>query len=345
MSTGTGLVVGFLLLVGNAFFVGAEFAVMSARRSQLEPRAAEGNTRAEVAIWAMERVSLMLACCQLGITLCSLGLGAVAEPALAHLLEVPFHALGVPDNLLHPIAFAFAMTVVVYLHVVVGEMVPKNMAIARPERSALVLGTPLVWTARLVRPAIWVLNEMANLVLRAMRVDPKDEVASTYTIEQVQSIVEESQREGLLRDETGVLSGALEFSDKTAEDVMVPLVNLVTAGSGSTPAQVERLVASTGFSRFPVRSSCGDFVGYLHVKDLLYADDRRHDEPIPDKRIRALERVDPQDEVEDVLAAMQRSGHHLARVVDRQGREHGVVFLEDVLEELVGEITDASRRA
>lgn len=345
MNTGSGLLIGLALLLANGFFVGAEFAVMSARRSQIEPRASRGNVRARTAIWAMEHVSLMLACCQLGITLCSLGLGAVAEPALAHLLESPFHALGVPPNLEHPLAFAIAMTVVVYLHVVVGEMIPKNVALARPDGSVLLLATPLVGIARVVKPAIVVLNAIANGILRLLGVEPKDEVASTFTVEQVQSIVAESRKEGLLADHGDVLSGALEFSDKLAKDVMIASKELVVIPDGSTPEDLERLVARTGFSRFPVGNADGDIIGYLHLKDILYADDHRHDEPIPHKRIRALDRVDLDDEIEDVLAAMQRSGTHLARVVDTLGSAHGVLFLEDVLEELIGEIQDSSSRA
>jgi CBS domain containing-hemolysin-like protein len=344
MSYTTALLVSLLLLAGNAFFVGAEFAVMSARRSQLEPRAAEGNIRAKVAIWAMEHVSLMLACCQLGITLCSLGLGAVAKPAVADRLKGPFDALGLPEDLVYPVSFAIALAIVVYLHVVLGEMVPKNIAIAKPEQSAIILGTPLVWTARVVRPIIHVLNAMANGLLRIVRIEPKDEVASTFTVEQVQAIVTESRREGLLTDHGGVLSGALEFSDTLARDVMVPTSDLVMVGPDTTPAAFERMVARTGYSRFPTRSAGGDIVGYLHLKDVLYADDHRHSEPIPAKRIRDLERVRPDDDVEDVLAAMQRSGTHLARVLDRDGVDHGVVFLEDVLEELVGTIKDVTRR-
>jgi CBS domain containing-hemolysin-like protein len=344
VSTSTGLIVGVLLLLLNAFFVGAEFAVMSARRSQVEPAAASGSRAAGTALTAMENVSLMLACCQLGITVSSLGLGAIAEPALAHLLEVPFAALGVPENLLHPAAFAIALTVVVYLHVVIGEMVPKNLAIAMPERAVLLLATPLVLTARAVKPVIRALNAIANGFLRLARVEPKDEVSSTYTVEQVQSLVHESRREGLIEDRGDVLSGALEFSDLVARDVMVPLDQLVTIEGGATPADVERLVTETGFSRFPVQSADGDLTGYLHLKDVLYAEDAQHEDPVPDKRIRALDRVAADDEVEEAMASMQRTGTHLARVLDSSGRLLGVVFLEDVLEELVGEIRDEMRR-
>src|SRR5687768_2882790 len=143
MTTGSALVLGVLLLIGNAFFVGAEFALIAARRSQIEPRAEEGSRMARTTLRAMEHVSLVMAGAQLGITVCSLGLGAVAEPAVAHLLEPILEAIRVPDQLLHPIAFAIALSIVVYAHVVLGEMVPKNLAIAGPERAALVLGPPM----------------------------------------------------------------------------------------------------------------------------------------------------------------------------------------------------------
>jgi CBS domain containing-hemolysin-like protein len=333
------------LLLANAFFVGAEFAVISARRSQIEPLADAGRRAARTALYAMEHVSLMLACAQFGITVCSLGLGAVAEPAVAHLLEGPFHAAGLSEDLVHPVALVIALAIVTYLHVVIGEMVPKNLALAGPDRVVLVLAPPLVAIARGLRPVIGVLNATANGVLRLLRVEPKDEVSSGYTAEEVQSIVAESAREGLLVDEHGLLTGALEFSDLVAADVIVPLEDLVCVPAGSTPAEVERIVARTGFSRFPVTSGQGDIIGYLHLKDILYADDDRYAAPIPDKRVRSLVTIAGGDEVEDALATMQRAGSHLARVIDAAGQTAGVVFLEDVLETLVGEVRDATRRA
>ncbi len=338
MSTGAALGLGAVLLLLNAFFVGAEFAVMSARRSQIEPRAAEGSRAARTALGAMENVSLMLACCQLGITICSLGLGAVAEPALAHLLEVPFEALGVPEGLVHPIAFTIALSVVVYLHVVIGEMVPKNIAIAAPERSALLLATPLVWVAKALGPVIRLLNAVANGALRLLRVEPKDEVSSTYTVEQVQSIVDESRREGLLED-GGLLAGALEFSDLLARDVMVPLADVITVPGTGTSDDVERLVGQTGYSRYPVTGGAGALIGYLHLKDVLVSGDLELS-----AMARAMQVVGGDAEVEDVLAAMQRSGLHVGRVVDEAGSTLGVLFLEDIIEELVGEIRDGTSR-
>lgn len=338
----TGILVGLVLLLGNAFFVGSEFAIMSARRSQIEPRAARGEPGARQTLYAMEHVSLMLACCQLGITMCSLGLGAVAEPALAHLIEVPMHALGLPEALLHPVAFTIAMTIVVYLHVVVGEMVPKNLAIAMPDRAALLLAAPLVLVARIVRPVIAFLNQVANLALRAMGVHPKAEVTSTFTIEQVQAIVQESRKEGLIAE--GLLvAEALEFSDWQAHDVAVAADELVVLPVDATPRDVEALVRRTGFSRFPITDGYR-MVGYVHLKDILSAPPDAYDATLPAHMLRPLQEVSASAGMEAVLTVMQRSRGHLVRVVDGHGGQLGVVFMEDVIEVLVGEIQDSTSR-
>jgi CBS domain containing-hemolysin-like protein len=288
----------------------------------------------------------MLACAQLGITVASLGLGAVAEPAVAHLLEVPFAAAGLPEGLLHPLAFALALAIVIYLHVVIGEMVPKNLAIAGPERAALVLAPPLVAVARVLSPVIKVLDAVTRLLLRLLRVEPKGELASAFTAEEVHSIVAESRREGLLdEEEHGLLTGALELAARPAVDVMVPVGTLVTVPPTATPEDVELLVGRTGFSRLPVRDEAGTLTGYLHVKDLLFADDEAYTRPVPPRRVRALVSVPEHEDVEDVLVAMQQAGAHLARVVSPDDDTVGVVFLEDVLEELVGEVRDATQRS
>jgi CBS domain containing-hemolysin-like protein len=345
VSTGTALLLGVLLLAANAFFVGAEFAVLSVRRSTIEPRAEAGEKRAKVVLWAMEHVSLMLACAQLGITVCSTGLGIIAEPALAHLLEGPFEALGVPEQLVHPVAVVIALAIVVYLHVVLGEMVPKNLAVSGPESAALWFAPPLVLIARVLKPVIVALNWVANHCVRLLGVEPKDEVASAFTVEEVQSIVEHSRAEGVLDDDQGLLTGAIEFSSRTAADVMVPLAELVTLTPAATPDDVEHLVSRTGYSRFPLcdDGEPGTLIGYLHLKDVLYATNGNRSRPVPSWRFRAMAAVAPGDEVEEALRAMQRSGAHLARVEDG-GRTVGVVFLEDILEELVGEVRDAMQR-
>ncbi|WP_323793391.1 hemolysin family protein [Nocardioides sp.] len=343
MSDTAALVLAVVLLAFNAFFVGAEFALISARRSQIEPKAQSGSRAARTTLKAMENVSLMMAGAQLGITICSLGLGAVGEPALAHLIEPLFERAGVPEALLHPVAFVLALIVVVALHVVLGEMVPKNIAIAGPERSALVLAPALVAVVALLRPIIVGLNAIANATLRLMHVEPKDEVSSTFTREEVAALVEESRGEGLLEaDEYDRLAGALGFTEKSVEKVLLPSHGLSTIVRGSSAADIEALCAATGFSRFPVASPTGDLLGYLHIKDVLEPDEQRRNEPIDDKWIRPFAPVPAHAPLHEALEVLQRRGAHMARVVDTEGSTVGLATLEDVIEELVGEIRDGA---
>ncbi len=345
MSSAQALTFSLFLLVGNAFFVGAEFAVMAARRSQLEPLAEAGSRRAVLALQALEHVASLLACAQLGITVCSVLLGAVAEDALHHILAAMLGHTGLPDAWIHGLALALALLIVAYFHVVLGEMVPKNLAIAGPERAALWLSPALLYVTRALRPLIAVMERLAKFVVRRLGIDPKDEIASAFTAAEVHRIVDESAREGLLHTEQhGLATRVIEFSDRVAADVAVPTADLVTLAPGATPADVERLVAKRGFSRYPVLGTDGDVDGYIHLKDVLYADGRERKDPVPAKRIRRLATVAPHDEIEDVLESMQRTGSHLARVVLPDGTVTGVVFLEDVIEELVGEVLDASQR-
>ncbi|MGH3424771.1 MAG: hemolysin family protein [Nocardioidaceae bacterium] len=343
MSPWVGILVTLGLLGLNAVFVGAEFALISARRTQIEPRVAAGSTPARLALRAMEEVSLVMAAAQLGITICSLGLGSVGEPAVAHLLEPVFAVLSVPDGVVHPLSFVIAMSVVVYAHVVLGEMVPKNLALVGPDRAALVLGPFMVAMVALLKPFVVLLNSIANLAVRLLRLEPRDEVSSTYNHDQVAGLVEESRREGLLdEEEYGLVSGALEFHDGTVAQVLLPLASLTTVPQGATPHEVEHACATTGFSRFPVADEAGDPIGYLHIKDVLETAGR---DRIADKRIRPLATVRLGSGLHDSLRTMQSRGSHMARVADEDGAVLGVIMLEDVLEELVGEIRDSGRRA
>lgn len=330
-----------LLLFLNAFFVGAEFALISARRSNIEPKALEGSRAARTTLYAMEHVSLMMAGAQLGITICSLGLGSLGEPAVAHILETPFESLGMPEALLHPVSFLLALMIVVYLHVVVGEMVPKNFALAAPDRAALILGPPLVVVVRLLGPFIVGLNAFANICLRTLKVTPKDEVTSAFTRDEVAGLVAESRREGLLDlGEEQLLTGALEFEQRTAQTVLLPLAEVVTVPVHVTPRALELESGRTGFSRFPVSDPDGVLSGYLHLKDVLRTDDEALNEPTPSDLVRPLPSVGVRDPLRGVLSTLQRTGAHLAIVTDGNGGVLGLVALEDVLEELVGEITD-----
>ncbi|MDR2566522.1 MAG: hemolysin family protein [Bifidobacteriaceae bacterium] len=327
------------LLAANAFFVGAEFAIMSVRRSQVEPRAEAGSAAARLVVYALEHMPSMLATLQLGVTVASTSLGAVAESALAHALTGPFHALGLPTPSAHAVAIVISLVAVVYLHVVLGEMVPKNLSLATPERAALAMTPVLVVLAWALTPVTAALRGVAWLALKALRVTPKAEVASAFTAVELSAIVHHSTEVGVLPDADGLISGSLEFSTKQASDVMVALEDLVTVDEGVTPGELEARVAKTGFSRFPVRQAGGALAGYLHIQDVLdlTGADRRSD-PVPSGRIRPLVSAEASDEVEDILATMQLTGSHLVAV---QG---GVVFMEDVLEELVGEVKDIMQR-
>ncbi|WBL18660.1 hemolysin family protein [Citricoccus sp. NR2] len=338
-----GLIWLVVLLIGNAFFVGGEFAVMGARRSQIEPRAEAGHKRAKTALFAMEHVSQMLAICQLGITVCSLLILNISEPAIHHLFVIPLEAIGIPAAAADITAFVLALLIVTFLHVTFGEMVPKNAAVSMADKAVMLLAPPLVWLEKALRPVIWFMNWMANIVLRAMRVEPKDEVNSSFTLEEVQSIVAESTRTGLVEDSSGLLAGALEFTAHTAGSVMVPDSEVITLPAGGTPADFEEAVRKTGFSRFVLENDDGTYLGYLHLKDVMTISAERSREPIPLTKVRSMANVDASEEIEDALSLMQRTGSHMARVISADGQTVGVLFLEDVLEILVGEIHDATQ--
>ncbi|CAN5516470.1 hemolysin family protein [soil metagenome] len=331
-----------VLLAGNAFFVGAEFAVISARRSQIEPRAAAGSKAARTTLWAMEHATLMLATSQLGITICSLLILSVSEPAIHHLLEYPLGLSPLSADAVSVLAFVVALLVVTYLHVVLGEMVPKNLAFSVPDRAALILAPPLVMVSKVFRPVISVLNGIANLVLRTFRVEPKDEANSTFTLEEVAAIIEQSQREGTLDASTGPLTGAFEFTDKSARDIEVPLTDVVLLAASATPRDVQDAVVERGYSRYVVADESGEPVGYVHMKDVMELEVAQFDEPIPAKRLRRLIAIARDVELEDALARMRQHGSHVAKSVDADGVTTGLIFLEDAIEVLVGEIHDAT---
>ncbi|MFD1859145.1 HlyC/CorC family transporter [Aeromicrobium camelliae] len=335
-----------VLLALNALFVASEFALISARRTQIEPLAQSGKRSAKLAIKAMENVTLAMAAAQLGITMCSLGLGAISEPAIAHLLEPLFDALHVPHGLVHPISFAIALAFVVFLHVVYGEMVPKNLALAAPDRASLILGPFMLGVIAILKPVVIALNAIANNAVRIVGIEPKDEVASTFTHDEVAGLVEESRREGLLdEDEYGLVTGALDFHEGTVDQVLLPSDTLVTIDRAATPVDVENACAETGFSRFPVVDDDGDLTGYLHIKDVLETDEQMRHVPIAEKWVRPLSTVTLSAGLFDALRTMQKRGSHMARVADQEsGEVVGVIMLEDVLEELVGEIRDLERQ-
>lgn len=334
-----------VLLLGNAFFVTAEFALVSSRRSALETLAAGGSGGARIALRGMERITLMLAGAQLGITLCSVGLGAIAEPALSRVLEPLAGDAGLPETVGHTVSFVVALAVVVYIHVVIGELVPKNFAMAAPERAATIFGAALVGIVTVIRPVLWVVNGLANIAVRLIGLTPKSEVASAFTPDEVAGMVAEARRVGLLDDGEGALvADALRFSERPVAELAKPLPEMVTVPCGASPAEVEALSARTGFSRFPVTED-GALIGYVHLKDVLEPDPQRRAAPVARSVFRTLATVSGTDDLGAALATMQDSRSHLARVLSADGASvAGIVALEDVVAQLVrGGAQEATR--
>ncbi|MFG1807942.1 hemolysin family protein [Streptomyces sp. NPDC049040] len=329
------LLVGLLTLVVNAFFVGAEFAMITVRRGQVESGAEAGGRREGRVLWGLEHLAPLLAAAQLGITACTLVLGIVAEPAIAHLLEPVLHGAGVPDGAIHAIAFAVSLALATYLHMLFGEMVPKNIALADPVRSALLLGPPLVAFTRALRPVIFGINAVANGLLRLLRVEPRSEVASVFSDDELARMVGDAGAAGLLDERSAErLRDALELGRRPVGEIVRPADRVVRAPLGVTPEGLEALAARSGFSRFPVADEDGRVLGYLHVKDALDAEPR--EAAFPRSALRRITRVGAAAPLDDVLTAMRAASAHLAAVVDEDGRGVGLVTMEDVLKELVG---------
>jgi CBS domain containing-hemolysin-like protein len=333
----TEVLVTVVLLLGNALFVGGEFALIASRRTALEPLAAESR-RARWALSAMNQIPLMIAGAQLGITICSLGLGAITEPALAHLLEGPFGAAGLPENLIHPVAFVLALGVVVFLHTVVGEMVPKNITLAGPERSALVLGPFMLAFCTGTRPLLNAMRWASRMVLSLWKIKAIDAVKTVFTAEELAGMVTQARAEGLLGTEQYArIHAALGLNDRTAADMLLPWANVTTIADDASPAVIEAVATRSGRSRFPVvQRETRRVLGFVHVKDVLGYEGAARRLPIPAEIIRPLVVVPPDRTLADLLLTMRRDRRHIVLVSD--GRVPlGVIALDDVLHAVVGE--------
>jgi CBS domain containing-hemolysin-like protein len=346
MNNTVGVVLAILLIGANAFFVGAEFSLISARRDRLEALAEQGKARAVTVIHAGEQLPSMLAGAQLGVTVASLLLGRIGEPAVADLLRSAFGLTGMHPALLHTLSFAIALAVVVTLHVLLGEMVPKNIALAGPERTAMLLVPPYLAYVRAARPFIVFYNKCANAILRALGVEPRDELDITVSPVELSEMIAESVSEGLLDPEEHTrLTRALQIGSRVVGDVAVPLtdvqaVQVASAGSGPMVGAVERALAQTGYSRFPVTGVDGKFVGYLHIKDVLTLSGDPQT-VIDLALVRPLPRVPTSLPLADALSRMRRSNSHLALVTGEDGVVVAMVAMEDLVEDLVGSMRDA----
>src|SRR5271155_5394862 len=328
-----GVLATILLIATNAFFVGAEFSLISARRDRLEALAEQGRSSAVTVIRAGEQLPLMFAGAQLGITVSSILLGRLGEPAVADLLRKPFDLLGIAPALLHTASLVVALAIVVTLHVLLGEMVPKNIAMAGPERAAMLLIPSYLVYVRTVRPIIALYNRCTYATLRALRVQPRDELDVTVSTVELSEMIAESVSEGLLDPEEHTrLTRALQIRNRRVADVAVPVtqiraVPLAGPGFGPTVEAVETALAATGYSRFPIADGDRRFIGYLHIKDVL---------PLP--------QIPESLSVPEALSRMRRSKSHLALVTAQDGAVVAMVALEDLVRDLVGMVRDGMQR-
>lgn len=341
----TALLVALVLLVVNGFFVAVEFGLVGSRRTKIEPLAAAGDKRARTALAAMSDLNVQLAGAQLGITMASLGIGFVAEPALTEgIASLVEGRIDLPAGVIHTISLVLALSIVVFLHMVIGEMVPKNATLADPERALLLTAPPARLYLKVFGPLVWVLNRTSNLGIRLLGVEPREEFTSAHTAEELAVMLAESREEGLIQDFAhDLMTGVLDFGGRTAESVMVPRVDVTAVARGTSVADVEQAVIDSGHSRLLVTDGDLDHVlGFVHAKDLLALPEGVDDRPLPVRLVRRMLVVPCDRPLEQLLLSMRHERVHLALVRAADGTTAGVVTLEDLLEELVGEILDES---
>lgn len=334
-STGWALFASVGLLMANAFFVAASFALVTARRSQVEAPAAAGSRRAARALEAMDRLTQLMAGAQLGITLCSVGLGALAQPALSDLLDRPIRSLGLPGRAVDPVTFAVALLIVVFTHVLLGEMVPKNLTLAAPDRTVVALGPALARFSRALEPVLLGIRGSANLVLRALRIRPQQTLDHAFGVPEVAAMAAESHRKGLLDDEEyRLMSGALDFTQARARDLAIPLAKLHCLPLGADAAALEALAVRTRHMRFPVVGADGRPVGYVHAKDLLHlrTDEPNQKQPAPG--VRPMPVLPGDLPLPEALTRLRDARAPMA-LVESATSPIGVLTLDDIVAALV----------
>jgi CBS domain containing-hemolysin-like protein len=329
-----------LLLVGNAFFVAAEFALVASKRHRLEDLADRGSVAARAAVRGSRELSLMLAGAQLGITLCTLGLGSLAKPAVAQLFEPVLAFVRLPDTAAYVISVMLAVAVVVFLHMVVGEMAPKSWAIAHPERSALVLALPFRAFARVTRPVLALLNAMANGCLRLVGVRPQDEPAQVHGPRELALLLRSSHEHGLLAEpEHRVLAGAIDLDTTPLTDVLVPLEAVVGVAATATCSEAEATSRESGRSRLVVFDGDGEPggrpIGIAHVRDVVRASPAT---PVAIVTAPAVHVAASLSLLETV--SFMRGRHAQLVIVDEPAGPAGIVTMEDLLERVLGRFDD-----
>jgi len=336
------LVFIFLLVMANAFFVAAEFAIVKVRSSQLLERIKKGHRRAVLAKHISDNLDAYLSATQLGITLTSLGLGWVGEPLLADMLQDPLRAIGlVNERTIHALAFGIGFGSLTFLHIILGELAPKSLAIRNPERTTLFIAFPLQLFYIVFKPLIILLNASANVILRLIGISPSSTRELLHSAEELQILVDEGARTGVLdKTEQELISSIFEFSNTTAKEIMVPRTEVVAVNITTPRERLITVVTEEGYSRVPVFSGTIDnIVGIIYTKDLINLLEHR-DLIVLEDIVRPAHFVPSSIQISVLMRELQEQKLHMAIVLDEFGGTQGIITMEDILEEIVGEIHD-----
>lgn len=336
------VIVILLLVFANGFFVAAEFAIVKVRSSQIVQRMKKGHRRAALAKNIVEHLDAYLSATQLGITLSSLGLGWVGEPLLAEMLRAPLAEIGIMgERTVHALAFGVSFSLLTFLHIILGELAPKSLAIRYPESTTFVISAPLQFFYRVFQPAIWMLNGSANFLLKLVGIPPSSARELLHSPEELEIIVSESTRGGVFnKTEQELISSIFEFSTTTVKEIMVPRTDVVAIDINTPRDKLIRVVTEEGYSRIPVyKDTIDNIVGIIYTKDLISLLEHR-DLIVLQDIIRPAYFVPHSAKISMLMRELQERKMHIAIVVDEFGGMEGIVTMEDILEEIVGEIHD-----
>lgn len=335
------LVLVLFLVVANGFFVAAEFAMVKVRSTRLETLVSEGNTRAKFAQNLITHLDAYLSACQLGITLASLGLGWVGEPAIAEMIEPFMQQLGFSEIMIHNISFAIAFSVITALHIILGELAPKSLAIQKSEAVTMWTAVPLIGFYKLMYPFIWILNNLANWILRTAGFQITGEHEAAHTEEEIRILMEESHKQGFIdKTELTFVDNIFDFAETTAREVMIPRTDMVCLYVQDSFEENLETALTEQLTRYPLCDNDKDnIIGFVHIKDLLGAV-ARGKRPNVREMVRNVVAIPESMHLSDLLKLLQKNHSQLALVVDEYGGTAGLVTVEDILEEIVGEIQD-----
>lgn len=329
------------LVILNGFFVAAEFSMVKVRSTRIDTLVLEGNTQAKYAKNIVDHLDTYLSACQLGITLASLGLGWVGEPAVAAMLEPALTWIGLSVQLIHTIAFAIAFSIITALHIILGELAPKSLAIQKTEGVSLWTAVPLLGFYKVMYPFIWILNEASNKILRAVGVEVSSEHQAAHTEEEIRILMEESHKQGYIdQTELTYVDNIFNFVERHAREVMIPRTDMVCLYMDNSFEENLEIALTEQLTRYPLCNPDKDNIaGFIHTKDLLSAAARGQRPDIRDL-VRNVIAVPESMAISDLLKILQKNRAQLAMVVDEYGGTAGLVTVEDILEEIVGEIQD-----